>query len=115
MSFIDPDLRDKWAKEAEIKRQHCKSVGHVWSETVGPCQHCGAEHPDFRKPRVTLVTDNHRAIFNPANQNIIIERKGFDSLGAARWEKICEITSQSPRDNPSNYPIWELLSKGKVP
>lgn len=109
MSFMDPDYRERLQKESEAKRQQCKIGGHEFN-TKGTCSRCGGFDG---KPRVTLSTPDYRAVYNPNNSVIVIEKRSTDSLGADRWDEIDRVTSSHAKSEPSRYHIYLLLRDGK--
>lgn len=113
MSFIDPDLREQWAKDTEAKRAICRVDGHKFTG-IASCDVCGVENPKAKKPRVVLSTRDYRAIFVPDTGKIVIELRGVDNLGADRWD-LLETLDPKDRNNPLNFPIFSLLKEGKAP
>lgn len=106
MSFVDPDLREQWAKDAAAKRQQCQKGGHLWGDS-GKCSVCGDLDP---RPRVTLVAGALRAVYDPKSVIVVIEKRGKDAVGGERWECVTTIDQKAV-----GAPIFRLLTEGNKP
>lgn len=85
VSFIDPDLRERWAKEALAKASECKQQGHNWSSARGPCARCGGANPEAGKPRVLLATADLRLVHVPSGDRLVIEKREQNAMGEPVW------------------------------
>lgn len=116
MSFIDPGLRETWARDAERARERCRRSGaHEYVGSGERCVVCSAVNPDTQRPRVTLVAGDFRAVFHPPTGNVVIEKRSTDSLGADRWDVIDTLSNTQSRSEKSHHHIIALLSKGAKP
>ena len=111
MSFIDPDLREQWQREAEANRERCRKAGyHDWRNDR--CSICGVPDPVSQKPRVTIQGGDYRAVWNPAKGIVSIEKRSTDSLGAERWDAVDSVSSSQSRSEKSQWPVYVLLTQG---
>ncbi len=72
------------------------------------------------KPRVTLVSDNLRAVFDPPSGDVIIEKLAKDSIGGEYWTFIDRLPATVQRgeirvSNATHFAILGLLANGKKP
>lgn len=115
MSFLDPDLREQWARDAERRRQECSKRGaHRYLQDF-KCGDCGAADPESLKPYVCLVAGDFRVVHDRHNQTAVIEKRTTDSVGAERWDHVETVGSTNPRNEKSTWPLFALLTKGRAP
>lgn len=72
------------------------------------------------KPRVTLVAENFRAVFDPPSGDIIIEKLCKDAIGTDCWGFLDRLASSVPRgeqrmSSSTHFAILTLLANGKKP
>lgn len=77
-------------------------------------------YDDDAKPRVTLVAENLRAVFDPPTGDIIIEKLCKDAVGTDCWGFLDRLASSVPRgdqrmSSSTHFAILTLLANGKKP
>jgi hypothetical protein len=113
MSFMDPDLRDEWRKADEVRQRECfKRNGNNHRYEGDACADCGKANPN---PRVTLVVDDLRAVYDPTLGSVVIEKLGRDAIGGAVWTAVQTINSTQSKSEPTNAFVFKLLSRGRRP
>ncbi len=75
---------------------------------------------DDAKPRVTLQTDNLRAVFDPPTGDIVIEKIYKDAIGNDCWGFLDRLAATVPRgdqrlSSATHFAILGLLANGKKP
>lgn len=104
MSFIDPDLREQWAKDSAERKERCRKAGtHAFESTTHLCNVCGLLDPARMEPRVVLMSAGRsvRAVFVPKESKVVIETMSKDSLGAERWTPTHEFGGKMSRSDPN--------------
>jgi hypothetical protein len=81
MSFIDPDLRERWAEDAKKKAAECAKYGHSYS-SIDTCVRCSRKSDH---PRVVAEYCGKRGVFRADRGSIIVEHSSVDAAGDKCW------------------------------
>jgi len=101
MSFMDPDYRERLAKEAERARAECAKSGCSFSG-IDVCIRCGKRDAT---PRIVAEYGSQRGVYRPDRRSIIVETKTVDAVGGVCWVF----------DSEHKGPLVELLVYGRKP